>query len=77
MSQTAETLRRADPEPHRVSRESDCCANGHRWTPDTTRWRFRARGGRHGSGWERDCLVCKAVSEGRRRKLRVGERTYQ
>lgn len=43
------------------------CANGHRWTPESTRWRVRRDKGE--SSPTRDCLVCKAVSEGKRRKL--------
>ena len=44
------------------------CGNGHAWKPQTTRWRFRDRMNRKGHesyGWERDCLVCKSVSQGR------------
>lgn len=57
-----------------ASRET--CANGHPWTVASTRWRKRNRGGRHGFAAERDCLICKAVSEGARRKRRLAERTY-
>lgn len=58
--------------------QRECCSNGHRWTPETTRWRKRNRGGRHGFAVERDCLVCKAVSEAdRRRRKRISERNYR
>ena len=67
MSETRETLRGVNPEP-RVINGRPTCANGHPWRPETTRWRYRVRDTRHGTGWERDCLVCKDVSEGRRRK---------
>lgn len=60
--------------PSFAARET--CVNGHPWKTATTRWRFRDRGGRHGSGWERDCLVCKRKQEGRRRRLRVADRRY-
>lgn len=51
------------------------CANGHPWTPSTTRWRIR-----HDKGETtptRDCLVCKRVSEGKRRRRTVAERSYR
>lgn len=70
--QTRETQRRATPEPHRIASTRPTCANGHPWRAETTRWRYRVREARHGSGWERDCLVCKAVSEGIRRKQQKG-----
>lgn len=53
----------------------ETCANGHRWTPATTRWRIRRDKCERRP--TRDCLVCKAVSEGRRRKLRIAERRYR
>lgn len=56
----------------------EACANGHPWTVESTRWRKRNRGGRHGTAPERDCLICKAVSEGnRKRRKRISERSYQ
>lgn len=69
MTQTTRTLRAANPEPHAIAGRPTC-ANGHIWKAETTRWRYRVRDTRHGTGWERDCLVCKAVSEGKRRKQR-------
>lgn len=57
-------------------RDRETCANGHPWKPETTRWRRRNRGGRHGTAPERDCLVCKDKSEGRRRKRRAIERRW-
>ncbi|RSX53008.1 hypothetical protein [Bifidobacterium samirii] len=57
---------RTDTEPPISTRGmSEYCGNGHKWTPKTTRWRYRDRGGRHGRGWERDCLLCKQKSDGR------------
>lgn len=61
---TVKTLRDAEP-PISVRGMSEYCGNGHKWTPKTTRWRYRDRGGRHGRGWERDCLLCKQKSDGR------------
>lgn len=55
-------------EPPKVIDGCGTCANGHEWTAKTTRWRYRERlnRGRHSwTGWERDCLVCKAVGRGR------------
>lgn len=52
------------------------CANRHLWTPETTRWRSRGYRGKHTVPVERDCLVCKAVSEGRRRAARAADRRY-
>lgn len=52
------------------------CANGHVWTAETTRWRRRARGGRHGKSVERDCLICKDAAENERRRFRTFERKY-
>lgn len=49
---------------------SEYCGNGHKWRPETTRWRFRDRGGRHGRGWERDCLVCKDMAD--KSRIRMG-----
>ncbi|GAA2180935.1 hypothetical protein GCM10009785_13770 [Brooklawnia cerclae] len=71
MSATAHTLRRPDPEPHHIEGAATC-GNGHPWRPETTRWRLRTRGGRHGSGWERDCLVCKDVADKARAQRRQG-----
>lgn len=56
-----------------ASRET--CANGHPWTTRTTRWRVRKDKGE--TAPTRDCLVCKAVSEGKRRKRTVAERAYR
>lgn len=53
------------------SRET--CANGHPWTPETTRWRTRGDRGKHTAAVERDCLLCKRESEARRRKRRTAE----
>ena len=54
------------------------CANGHPWKPETTRWRRRGYRGEHTTEIERDCLVCKRVSEGKRReRLRISERNYR
>lgn len=61
---TLETLRGATPAGVDTSRMKQYCGNGHKWTPKTTRWRFRTRGS-HGTGWERDCLICKEKSDGR------------
>ena len=47
---------------------AETCANGHRWTNETTRWRWRDRSGRPGhgyAGWERDCLLCKKIARWR------------
>lgn len=49
---------------------SEYCGNGHKWKPETTRWRYRDRGGRHGRGWERDCLVCKDMAD--KSRIRMG-----
>ena len=58
--------------------ERETCSNGHPWTRESTRWRKRNRGGRHGTAAERDCLTCKAVSEGnRKRHKRISERNYR
>lgn len=54
----------------------ETCSNGHPWTVESTRWRKRDRGGRHGTAIERDCLTCKAVSEGARRRRRATDRRY-
>ena len=62
MSDTISTLRGVTPEPKDINGASTC-SNGHPWRAETTRWRYRARGGRHGSGWERDCLVCKDMAD--------------
>lgn len=51
------------------------CANGHRWTPASTRWRIRRDKGE--ATPTRDCLICKRVSEGKRRRLRISERPYR
>jgi hypothetical protein len=51
------------------------CANGHPWTTHNTRWRIRRDKGE--TSPTRDCLVCKRVSEGKRRRKRISERTYQ
>jgi hypothetical protein len=54
---------------------NESCPNGHRWTAATTRWRVRRDKGEAAA--TRDCLVCKRVSEGKRReRLRISERTY-
>lgn len=54
----------------------ETCANGHKWAPQTTRWRVRRDKGE--TTPTRDCLVCKRVSEGRRReRLRITERKYR
>ena len=63
---TVKTLTGIEP-PIDTRGMSETCGNGHKWTPKTTRWRFRDRGGRHGRGWERDCLLCKQKSDGRAR----------
>lgn len=55
--------------------EREACANGHKWTPQSTRWRVRRDKGE--STPTRDCLTCKRVSEGKRRKLRISERAYR
>lgn len=64
-TQTKATLRGTTPPGVDTSRMRDTCGNGHKWTPRTTRWRYRVRDSRHGTGWERDCLVCKEKSDGR------------
>ena len=53
----------------------DTCANGHPWTPASTRWRIRRDKGE--TTPTRDCLVCKRVSEGKRRARRIAERNYR
>lgn len=53
----------------------ETCANGHPWTVSTTRWRVRRDKGE--STPTRDCLVCKRVSEGVRRRKKISERNYQ
>lgn len=45
------------------------CANGHPWTPGSTRWRVRRDKGEAAA--TRDCLVCKRESERRRRERRA------
>lgn len=50
------------------------CANGHPWTPTSTRWRIRIDKGE--TTPTRDCLTCKHVSEGKRRAKRISERIY-
>lgn len=56
-----------------ASREK--CANGHPWTPESTRWRIRHDKGE--TAPSRDCLVCKRVSEAdRRRRKKISERHY-
>jgi hypothetical protein len=56
--------------------ERETCANGHRWTPQSTRWRIRTDKGE--TQPTRDCLICKRVSEGKRReRLRISERVYR
>ena len=67
VSDTIHTLRGVTPEPKHID-GAEMCGSGHPWRPETTRWRYRARGGRHGSGWERDCLVCKDMADKARRK---------
>ena len=62
VSDTIHTLRGVTPEPKHID-GAEMCGSGHPWRPETTRWRYRARGGRHGSGWERDCLVCKDMAD--------------
>lgn len=64
----------------RVSRlpfaERETCTNGHKWTPQSTRWRVRRDKGE--STPTRDCLICKRVSEGKRReRMRISERSYR
>ncbi|XCB29556.1 hypothetical protein RQN30_10185 [Arcanobacterium hippocoleae] len=61
-SGTLKTLIAPDRDPVTIEGKP-CCANGHPWQSRTTRWRYRVRGGRHGSGWERDCLVCKRMAD--------------
>lgn len=56
-----------------ASRET--CSNGHPWTRENTRWRIRRDKGE--STPTRDCLACKRVSEGKRKRTRIAERTYQ
>lgn len=53
------------------------CANGHPWTHTSTRWRRRGYRGKHTASVERDCLTCKQVSEGERRKRRISGRAYR
>ena len=63
----------------RVSREPwagrETCSNGHPWTTRNTRWRIRIDKGERLP--TRDCLVCKRVSEGKRRAKLVAERGYR
>lgn len=61
---TVRILPKGAPAPVSVRGMSEYCGNGHKWRPETTRWRYRDRGGRHGRGWERDCLLCKQKSDG-------------
>lgn len=54
--------------PPKQIKGKETCKNGHPWTKETTRWRYRERPnrGKHSwTGWERDCLVCHQVSAGR------------
>lgn len=53
----------------------ETCANGHPWTTHNTRWRIRKDKGE--TTPTRDCLVCKRVSEGKRRAKRIAERGYR
>lgn len=56
--------------------DRETCSNGHKWTTATTRWRVRTDKGE--ASPTRDCLVCKRVSEGKRRdRLRISERSYR
>lgn len=50
----------------------EVCANGHPWRTETTRWRVRGDGRMP----ERDCLVCKRVSEGNRKRRTMRDRRY-
>ncbi len=65
---TTQTIRGGTP-PVTIT-GCDTCANGHPWRAETTRWRYRDRSartdGHAGSGWERDCLVCKDMADKRR-----------
>lgn len=54
--------------------DRETCAHGHEWRPETTRWRQRRNRKGHSAAVERDCLVCKAVSEHKRRMRRVAEK---
>lgn len=67
---TVETMLRPEVPPKTID-GAECCAAGHPWEPETTRWRYRDRPNRPGhswSGWERDCLVCKHMADKRRAK---------
>ena len=67
---TKETIRRPKNPPKEIKGGREYCANGHKWEANTTRWRLRDRTNRadkKGSiGWERDCLVCKEIAQGRK-----------
>ena len=53
----------------------ETCTNGHPWTTVNTRWRIRRDKGE--TTPTRDCLACKRVSEGKRRRKLISERTYR
>lgn len=59
---TRKTIRHEPPPDVDTSGMSEYCGNGHKWKPETTRWRWRDRGS-HGSGWQRDCLICKDMAD--------------
>ena len=69
MGGTIRTIIGGDP-PIDTRGMSEHCGNGHKWRPETTRWRYRDRGGRHGRGWERDCLVCKDMADKSRIRMK-------
>lgn len=81
---TIQTIRGGEPPVMLTRKGRPACANGHPWRTDTTRWRLRQRPERvaagrviaASSGWERDCLICKKVSEGIRREQFKAKRRY-
>lgn len=62
-------LRNPEHSPIILDDDRETCSNGHPWKGNT-RWRWRNRGGRHGVGWERDCLMCKDVADKNRARRR-------
>lgn len=78
-------LPKGAPAPVSVRGMSEYCGNGHKWRPETTRWRYRDRGGRHrnrhqpttgGGTMNLQDIITRALADGAQVTISITPKTW-